>query len=146
MTVYGSPQRPQGRATVPVPPPPSPSGSGEPAGTWVPGAVRPRNRHVLRYALAAAGVVVVLVAAGAGLYLSGLFTERSFDVRSLQLGVLSVLQNDYRLPVETVACPAGVRVQAGLQFTCDVRLDGRQQPITVRVLDDEGRYEVARPS
>lgn len=96
-----------------------------------------------------AGAAVILVAAVVavlGFWKPGFFVSRVYDVPALQNGVLTVLRNDYRIAAEAVACPPEVPVTTGLRFSCNALVEGRQQPIEVRVLDAGGRFEVVQPA
>ena len=58
-----------------------------------------------------------------------------------------ILTEDYQASdVSDVQCPSGQRVETGASFTCSVTVGGQQQQVTVTFIDDDGRYEVSRPS
>lgn len=40
--------------------------------------------------------------------------------------------------VESVSCPRGVEVEAGVDFECDVAADGEKAVVQMRIIDDEG--------
>jgi uncharacterized protein DUF4333 len=80
-----------------------------------------------------------------GFVTPGYFVSRSFETASLQDGVAKVLRDDFQIAVAAVACPVKVPVRADLRFSCNALVDGRQVPISVRVLTDDGRFEVSRP-
>jgi hypothetical protein len=75
----------------------------------------------------------------------GYFVQRVFSPTSLQQGVATVLTRDFKFPVGTVACPTRVPVTAGLRFSCNALVGQDQIPVSVRVVDRAGTYEVARP-
>jgi hypothetical protein len=89
--------------------------------------------------------VTLTVLAVLGFVTPGYFVRPLFETASLQAGVGTVLRDDYRIAAVAVACPAEVPVQADLRFSCNALVDGRQVPVSVRVLTAEGRYEVSRP-
>lgn len=43
--------------------------------------------------------------------------------------------------VESVSCPSGVEVSAGVDFECGVTADGEQAVVQMRIVDDEGRVK-----
>jgi uncharacterized protein DUF4333 len=75
----------------------------------------------------------------------GYFVQRVFSPAALQQGVTTVLTRDFKFPVAAVACPARVPVTAGLRFSCDIVVGQDQMPISVRVVNRAGDYEVSRP-
>lgn len=48
--------------------------------------------------------------------------------------------------VSDVSCPSGQKVEKDTTFTCTVLVDGDQREVTVTFTDDDGTYEVGRPS
>ena len=64
-----------------------------------------------------------------------------------QQGVSKVLTESYGLSaVSDVSCPSGQKVEKDATFTCTVLVDGDQREVTVKFTDDDGTYEVGRPS
>ena len=58
-----------------------------------------------------------------------------------------VLTTDYQAQdVKDVSCPSGQRIKQGATFTCTLNAGGADQQVTVTILDDDGKYEVSRPS
>ncbi|MCO8275534.1 DUF4333 domain-containing protein [Actinoplanes sp. TRM 88003] len=103
----------------------------------------PRRRSTVPVALTAGAVAVAL--AVTGLVAAGPFGSRNFETASLEQGVLAVVRDTYLLDVQRIACPRKVPVRPGLRFSCNIQADGQAGSVTVRVLDDSGRYEVVRP-
>lgn len=67
------------------------------------------------------------------------------DTAALNRDVRTVLVDDYGLVVDSVSCPAGVRVERGASFQCDVTIAGQARRVTLTVTDDAGAYSVGRP-
>lgn len=100
-------------------------------------------------------VVVVVLAAGAfgvlGFVAPGFLNTKVFDESALEgdEGVKKILVNDYDVPadkIEGVDCPAEQKVAAGESFSCKVTIDGEEQSVTIKIVDDEGKYEVSTPN
>ncbi|MEU4445182.1 DUF4333 domain-containing protein [Actinosynnema sp. NPDC050801] len=73
-------------------------------------------------------------------------TRRVFDTQVVELGVGSVLRDDYKFSgVKTVECPEDQPVVVGTSFVCVVQLDGRSKEVTVTVKSGDGEYEVGQP-
>ena len=138
--------------TDPYTPPtwnPAPAPGYGPAGAETsdpPAAKTPRPRRT-RLWIAVGGGLAVAAAAVAflGFVRPGFFVAKVYETTALQNSVLGVLQSDYQIGAEAVACPAAVPVEKGLQFSCNALVGGAQQPVTVRVLSADGRLEVIRP-
>jgi hypothetical protein len=75
----------------------------------------------------------------------GYFVQRVFNSAALRQGVATVLTHDFKFQVAAVACPIRVPVTAGLHFSCNALVGQDQMPVSVRVVDRAGKYEVARP-
>ena len=124
-----------------TPPPPMVYFVADPARTR-----RPRRRRTVPMARTAGAVAAALVVAGLiALIAAGPFGSRNFETASLEQGVLAVVRDSYLLDVQQIACPRTVPVRPGLRFSCNIQADGQAGSVTVRVLDDSGRYEVVRP-
>lgn len=75
------------------------------------------------------------------------WAPKNLDQQAAQDGVQKILTEDYQASeVSDVQCPSGQRVETGASFTCSVTVGGQQQQVTVTFIDDDGRYEVSRPS
>ncbi|MFI5934104.1 DUF4333 domain-containing protein [Actinoplanes sp. NPDC051494] len=126
----------------------APSWNAVPTGTTPPAPPTlssPRNRQKLGIAIGA-GVGVVLALVGIlGFWTPGFFISTIYDTGALQKGVLRVLRDNYEIAADAVACPPSVPVDEGLQFSCNALVGGQQRPVTIRVVADDGRFEVVRP-
>lgn len=72
-------------------------------------------------------------------------TSRVLDAANLDQGVQSVLENDYKINVESVICPPDEVVQVGNNFDCQALIDGENKQVTVTVKTIDGQYEVGQP-
>lgn len=94
------------------------------------------------------GVFVLLVVV-AGAVVAGLALRppNTLDQAAAQAGVEKIVTQSYGAEqVEGVSCPAGQEVQEGGSFECDLTVDGTMKKVTVTFTDDEGTYEVSRPT
>ena len=94
------------------------------------------------------GAVVVIAAIVVGvLFAIGTLGGKKFDQAKVNDGVTKVLKDDYQeSDVKDVSCATdGVKVESGSTFDCKVTISGKQQTITVKVLDSNGKYEVGAP-
>lgn len=48
--------------------------------------------------------------------------------------------------VTDVECPSGQKVEAGAAFTCSLKVNGESKHVTITIKDDDGTYEVSRPT
>ncbi|WP_410656569.1 DUF4333 domain-containing protein [Amycolatopsis sp. lyj-112] len=88
----------------------------------------------------------VLVAGGVGAWLLGAFAGDTLDQKSVQDGVVRVLNENYGEPdVKNAKCPSGQAVENGTTFDCSVELSGQQKKVTVRVLNTTPEFEVGAP-
>lgn len=95
-----------------------------------------------------AGVAAALAAAVLvlGFVVPGWFVTRVLDSAAVQEGVAVVLTDDYRADgVADVRCPSDVKIVAGAAFSCEATIDGDPVTVPVRIIDDDGGYEVGRP-
>ncbi|MBD0021414.1 DUF4333 domain-containing protein [Gordonia pseudamarae] len=87
--------------------------------------------------------VIVLVT---GFWLPGWF-PKTLSQSAVEDGVKKVLSTDYNIDnVDKVSCPSGQSVSSGKSFTCDLTVGGQQQKVTITIVDDDGKYEVSRPT
>lgn len=107
------------------------------------GRPAPRRRGKLPLVIGIAVVVLAVAAVLAFLWPGFLVFER-FDQQALEAGVAKILTEDYGLGVTGVACPDDQTVSADATFTCRANVDGEQVDVPIRVLDDQGTYQVAR--
>ncbi|KFZ82814.1 hypothetical protein ED92_02575 [Amycolatopsis sp. MJM2582] len=88
----------------------------------------------------------VVVAGGVGAWLLGAFAGDTLDQKSVQDGVVRVLNENYGEPdVKNVSCPSGQPVENGATFDCSIDLSGQQKKVTVRVLNTTPEFEVGAP-
>ena len=92
--------------------------------------------------------IFVLLLAIAGAVVAGLtLRTNTLDQEAAQAGVAKIVTESYGAEqVEGVSCPAGQELQEGASFECDLTVDGTMKQVTVTFTDDEGTYEVSRPS
>jgi hypothetical protein len=108
-------------------------------------SARQRGRQRLLVAIVAALVVVMVLVLG--FVTPGWFVTRVFDAAAVQAGVAEVLTDDYATDgVADVRCPQNVQVSAGATFTCDATIDGDPVTVPITVTDDQGAYQVGRPT
>lgn len=88
----------------------------------------------------------VVIAGGVGAWLLGAFAGDSLDQKSVQDGVVRVLNEHYGEPdVKNAECPSGQPVENGTTFDCSIKLSGQQKKVTVRVLNTTPEFEVGAP-
>ncbi|TVT16470.1 DUF4333 domain-containing protein, partial [Amycolatopsis rhizosphaerae] len=96
--------------------------------------------------LIAAGVAVVLAAAGVGAWQSGAFRGPVLDQKSVQDGVQTVLHEAFgESDVRDVHCPEGQPAKTGTTFECTVTVAGQPKKVAIRVLNDQPQFEVGAP-
>jgi hypothetical protein len=106
-----------------------------------------QQRGRIRLAVAAAIAFVVVALLVLGFVTPGWFVTRVFDATAVQNGVARVLTDDYAVgAVADVRCPADVQVEAGATFSCDATIDGDPVTVPITVTDDDGGYQVGRPT
>ena len=104
------------------------------------------------------GVVGGVVAVGLWLFvlhlvvlvgwLTGAFFGKKFDNAKVNEGVTKVLNESYNeTDTKDVDCKTdGVKVKTGETFTCSATIGGKEKTVQVKVLDDNGKYQVGAPS
>lgn len=94
----------------------------------------------------AIGVLVVLAAVVVALVF-GVFGKNTLDQSAAQAGVEKIVTESYGAKnVSNVQCPADQEVKSGNKFTCTLSIAGVKSNVTVTFVDDNGTYEVSRPS
>ncbi|RCW40481.1 uncharacterized protein DUF4333 [Halopolyspora algeriensis] len=89
------------------------------------------------------GVAVAAVVAFLGFVTPGWFHRSVFDAAAVQKGVQRILEDAYGVRgIESVGCPSGQPVKIAHTFACRVTVGGRDETVTITVLDAEGTYEV----
>ncbi|BDH57526.1 DUF4333 domain-containing protein [Tsukamurella sp. PLM1] len=113
----------------------------------VPGGPK-KSRTGLIIGLAAGAIIVIVALVLLIGYFTGAFFGKKFDNAKVNEGVATVLKENYNeSDVKDVSCRTdGVKVKADETFTCDATVGGKQKTVTVKVLDDEGKYQVGAPS
>ncbi|WP_159067506.1 DUF4333 domain-containing protein [Gordonia iterans] len=111
---------------------------------------RGRSRAALGAALGGAVLVIAALVALSAFVWPGWVTK-TLSQTSVEQGVERLLtapvdQDGYGLDdVSEVSCPSGMKAQAGVQFTCAVKIAGENRRVTVTVLNDDGDYDVSQP-
>lgn len=92
--------------------------------------------------------ILALVVAAAGIAIAvWILRVDTLDQAAAQAGVEKIVTQSYGAEqVEGVTCPAGQEVIKGESFECELTVDGTMKKVTVTFTDDEGTYEVSRPS
>ncbi|MEV5714243.1 DUF4333 domain-containing protein [Amycolatopsis mediterranei] len=104
---------------------------------------KPKSKKPL---LIAAAAVLVLALGGGAAWLLGAFRGDVLAQRSLEDGVVKVLNENYGEPdVKDAQCPANEAAKNGTTFDCTVTIGGQRKKVTVRVLNDRPEYEVGAP-
>ena len=78
----------------------------------------------------------------------GLFGKKVLDEPALESsdGVAKILVEEYHLsPPISVDCPPNQEAKSGHRFTCTARFGGTDHVVDIKVLDDQGTYEVGTP-
>ncbi|SDD38215.1 DUF4333 domain-containing protein [Rhodococcus tukisamuensis] len=92
------------------------------------------------------GIVALLLAGGVVAAVLGT-RGTTLDRAAAEQGVAQVLADSYgATDVADVACPSGQKVVKDATFTCTLTVKGNPQQVTVTFTDDEGTYEVGRPT
>ncbi|PTR27538.1 uncharacterized protein DUF4333 [Rhodococcus sp. OK519] len=146
---WGAPAPGQPQMFPGYPQQPQPYG-GQPINQWAPqqpGQPVPgqgRNKTMLWVGIGIAAVVVVGLVAW---LLSALLGGKTLDQEAAQRGVEQIVTDSYGArSVTGVSCPSGQKVEKGTSFECALTVDGSQKTVKLTFTDDEGTYEVSRPS
>jgi hypothetical protein len=105
----------------------------------------PRKRTGLIWTIVVLVVVILAVLAVLGFVWPGFLNTKVLDTSTLESGVKGILQNDYKINVSTVNCPASPEVKVGSTFTCQATVGGQQKQVQVTIKNTDGLYEVAQP-
>lgn len=111
-------------------------------------AKQSRGTGLRTWLFAGAGALVLIVAILliTAFWLPG-WAPKSLSQNAVQDGVKQILTKDYQAAdVSNVSCPSGQKVEKGNSFSCSVTIGGQQQQVKVTILDDDGKYEVSRPT
>lgn len=94
----------------------------------------------------AAAVVAVLAIGGVGAWALGAFSGDVLDAGSVRDGVTKVLRESYgENDVKDVSCPDGQPIETGHEFSCTMRIDGKQKAVPLRVLNTKPEFAVGAP-
>lgn len=132
-------------------PPPSqswqqPGQPGQPEYGQFPPPTQGKSKLPLILGLVAAAVVLLALIGAAVVFGPKIFGSPVLDQGAVESGVQTVLTDSYGLQaVSDVSCPADQKVETGATFTCSVSVDGEARTVTIRIIDDEGTYEVSKP-
>jgi uncharacterized protein DUF4333 len=97
-------------------------------------------------------LVVVAVVLVLGFWKPGFFVTTKLDISKVQTGVQQVLTDQLHgygaKNVKDVTCNNGKNptVKKGDTFTCEASIDGTKRQVTITLQDENGNYEVGRPS
>lgn len=115
--------------------------------------VPPKKKSSAWIWIITAVVVLAIAAVGVlGFVTPGFFNSKVFDESALEgdNGVRKILTANYDKPankIEKVDCPANQEVKKDTTFLCTVKFNDNpnEQVVDVKVLDDNGTYEVGPP-
>ncbi|MEV0292018.1 DUF4333 domain-containing protein [Nocardia sp. NPDC050710] len=94
--------------------------------------------------LAVLGVVVLGAIAALVVVLT---SKDKLDQTAVQDGVKKVLTDSYGIQdVADVSCPSGQEVKVDATFECTLKVSGEQKKVNVKITNENGTYEVGRPS
>jgi hypothetical protein len=150
---WGIPSQPQAQPTWQQPPPPPNTGQqwGQPAQPWPQpdyGQYQqqpPGGKSKTPLIIGGIAAVVVILALIVGAYFM-FFRAKVLDQEAVQKGVQSVLTDSYDLQnVTDVKCPKDEKVEVNASFTCSVTVDGESRTVTIKIIDEDGTYEVSKP-
>lgn len=105
----------------------------------------PRKRTGLIWSIVVAVVVIAAAVAVLGFVWPGWFNSKVLDTATLENGVKGILQNDYKINVSAVTCPATPPVKVNYSFDCQATINGQTKQVQVTVKTTDGLYEVAQP-
>lgn len=73
------------------------------------------------------------------------FVSKVLSQNSVQDGVKTILENDYKDPVSSVSCTETMTVVVGNTYTCQVVTGGQNKQVLITIKTADGQYEVAQP-
>lgn len=92
-------------------------------------------------------VVVAVLVIGAIVGVLALTSTDQLDQQAVQQGVQKVLSDSYGVSDATdVSCPKGQKVEVGHSFSCSVKIGGDTKKVDIQITQDNGTYEVGKPS
>ncbi|MCS3779740.1 DUF4333 domain-containing protein [Tsukamurella ocularis] len=107
-----------------------------------------KSKTGLIVGIAAAAIIAIVAIVVLVGWLTGAFFSKKFDNAKVNEGVTKVLNDSYNeTDTKDVDCKTdGVKVKTGETFTCSATIGGKQKTVEVKVLDDNGKYQVGAPS
>ncbi|WP_054813117.1 DUF4333 domain-containing protein [Nocardia arizonensis] len=92
-------------------------------------------------------VLAVLVIGAVVALVVVLTSKDKLDQAAVQNGVKKVLTDSYGIQdVADVSCPSGQEVKVDATFECTLKVSGEQKKVNIKITNDNGTYEVGRPS
>ncbi|MBH0779700.1 DUF4333 domain-containing protein [Nocardia bovistercoris] len=93
------------------------------------------------------GVLAVLVIGAIIALVVVLTSKDKLDQAAVQNGVKKVLTDSYGIQdVADVSCPSGQEVKINATFECTLKVSGEQKKVNIKITNENGTYEVGRPS
>ncbi|MET8654351.1 DUF4333 domain-containing protein [Nocardia aurea] len=93
------------------------------------------------------GILGVLVVGAIVALVVVLTSKDKLDQAAVQEGVKKVLTDSYGIQdVDGVSCPSGQEVKVDATFECTLQVSGEQKKVNVKITNENGTYEVGRPS
>ncbi|CAM3936713.1 DUF4333 domain-containing protein [Tsukamurella ocularis] len=107
-----------------------------------------KSKTGLIVGIAAAAIIAIVAIVVLVGWLTGAFFGKKFDNAKVNEGVTKVLTDSYNeTDTKDVDCKTdGVKVKTGETFTCSATIGGKEKTVQVKVLDDNGKYQVGAPS
>ncbi|MFD9829379.1 DUF4333 domain-containing protein [Tsukamurella tyrosinosolvens] len=107
-----------------------------------------KSKTGLIVGIAAAAIIAIVAIVVLVGWLTGAFFGKKFDNAKVNEGVTKVLNESYNeTDTKDVDCKTdGVKVKTGETFTCSATIGGKEKTVQVKVLDDNGKYQVGAPS
>lgn len=119
----------------------------QPQQPWTPPqASKPKSNRLLVILTIAGlvGLAAIVILVTAVIYLGG---SKKLDQHAAEAGVKKVLTSDYAVQnVGDVKCPSDITVSADTTFECTVVVGSDTMKVTSKFTNDNGTYEVGRPS
>ncbi|MGW4366547.1 DUF4333 domain-containing protein [Nocardia takedensis] len=93
------------------------------------------------------GLLAVVVIGAVVALVVVLTSKDKLDQAAVQDGVKKVLTDSYGIQdVADVSCPAGQEVKVDATFECTLKVSGEQKKVNIKITNENGTYEVGRPS
>lgn len=120
---------------------------GQPGNQWAPPQPGPQQGGKKTVLWIGIGVGAVVVVGVVGMLVASALGGKTLDEKAAQRGVEQIVTESYGArSVTGVSCPSGQKVEKGASFECTLTVDGSPKSVKVTFTDDEGTYEVSRPS